>query len=297
MWRSLRRSTALALRSEYTPASQALGLALLLAGMLPALVVVTAKASASPAARETAAREDASATPADAHAADRWAAVATPEEPVWKNEISVGIDAKAHTRSAYATAVWSPFGDVRKDGWRLRTATGFSEYRYDGWRWDGKARVPMAFQGALTFTDAMVGYQATIGAWTVKTYLGGARVSNAVTPFDPDNLATGEQFGFKAALETWLSVGDWGFVQADLAWASVFDSYSGRLRTGLRLDRAWSSGFEAGWSRSGDHDTGRVGAFARFEWSRGEVSASTGLASDEIHGSAVYGTVGLLLRF
>lgn len=212
-------------------------------------------------------------------------------------EISGGGDVGPRATSVYATGIWSPFADVRADGWRLRYALGVGEYRYDGARWNGTARVAAAFSGTVTSADAMLGYQATLRALTVKAYLGWASITHEIGPLDPDNAVQGGRSGVKAALETWLAIGDAAFLQADAAWAQAFDTRTARLRAGLRLAPAWSTGIEVGYGSNAGYDAGRLGGFARFEWARGEVSVSGGVGADRTGETGGYGTIGVLWRF
>lgn len=198
------------------------------------------------------------------------------------------------------------YGDIRQDGFRLRSSGGYGEYRY--WRphFDPSTstRQNIAFDGRHTFVDGLLGYQATIGPATVKAFAGLVAVGHQVrgrpgSPLsvDEDNSAQGDRHGAKVLVETWTRLGDWGFLQLDASWSQPFDAASARLRLGKHLDTRWSAGLEAGAFGNPVPDQGRIGAFARFAWSDGEVSVSGGAGGEWDRFDSAYGAVGFVFRF
>ena len=229
--------------------------------------------------------------------ADDWSASVELENPVYKYEAYAGAEATSFSRSFYGGMTTSLSGDIRVDGFRLRSAAGYGTYSYTSPRWNGVARAPVNFSGVQSFTDLMLGYQHAFGPWIVKVFAGGNQDQHVIQPFDTENSVQGAKRGMKAALETWLSIGDIGFVQTETSWSQVFDTYGGRIRAGYRLNPAFSIGLEGAVNGNTVYETGRGGAFARFEWNRGEISASGGMAGDHAGATSGYGTIAVLFRF
>ncbi len=230
-------------------------------------------------------------------AAGDWLSTVSPEVPVFKYEAWGGAEATSHSRSFYGGMTTAISGDVRTDGFRLRSAAGYGTYSYTSPRWDGRQRTPVHFEGVQSFNDVMLGYHHAIGPWIVKFYAGWTQDSHLLAPFDTENSVQGKKSGVKAALETWLNIADKAFIQSETSWTEVFDTYGGRVRLGYRINPAVSMGLEGAANGNAVYDSGRAGSFARFEWSHGEISASGGVAGDRASVQGGYGSVGLLFRF
>ena len=211
-------------------------------------------------------------------------------------ELYGGVDAGRQAWSVY-TGTTAPFGDIRFNGLRLRSAATYGAYRYASRRWDGVRRRTVAFEGQQATADVLIGWQQKFGPWIVKAFAGGALEDHVILPIDVENRVRGERLGFKVALETWLSLGDWGFVQTETAWSQPFGAHNARLRLGYRLHPAWSAGVESAVIGNINYDAGRIGAFARVESNIGELSVSGGLSGDRDASIGGYGTIGLLWRF
>lgn len=213
------------------------------------------------------------------------------------SEVSGGIDVATHSWSAYSTFT-STFGSsIRADGWRYRTTGGYGEYSYSSSRWTGASVVVVPFDGTVTFADVLLGYQQTLGPLTVKLFAGLAIADHVIKPVDIENSVQGFSWGAKGALETWLNIGDRTFGQLDLAYATVNQSYYGRLRLGYKFAPEFSAGLEGGFAGGEDYTSGRVGGFVRYEAPFGELSVSAGAAGDRSNASGAYGTVNILFRF
>ena len=226
-----------------------------------------------------------------------WSASVELENPVYKYEAWAGADATSHSRSFYGGMTTSLSGDIRDNGFRVRSAAGYGTYAYTSPRWNGVARAPVSFEGVQTFTDLLLGYQRALGPWIVKVFVGGSQDQHAITPFDSENDVQGKRMGVKAAVETWLNIGDTAFVQTETSWSQVFDTTGARVRAGYRVNPVLSLGLEGAFNANAAYEAGRAGGFARFEWSRGEISASGGIAGDRAGPTGGYGTVGAMFRF
>lgn len=212
-------------------------------------------------------------------------------------EVSTGIDLTQNSWSAYV-GYTSTFGrSIRHDGWRYRITSGYGEYSYSSRRWTGANVIVVPFEGTMVFADVLLGYQQTFGPLTLKLYGGISAQDHAITPFDIENPVQGTSWGAKAAVESWLNIGDSAFAQLDLSYATANESYASRLRLGYRLWPQLSAGLEAGFAGSADYGTGRAGAFVRYEQPFGEMSVSGGMAGDRSETTGAYGTLNFLLRF
>jgi Cellulose biosynthesis protein BcsS len=217
--------------------------------------------------------------------------------PEYQWEVYGGAEMTGQSWSLYSGATYAFFSDVRFNGWRLRSASGLGTYGYTSPRWVGGRRTRVAFDGVQGSTELMLGYHRAFGPLVVKGFIGGAWEAHRITPFDEENAVSGSRPGLKAALETWLTLGERGFVQTDVSWSQPFHAYNTRLRVGYRMTPAWSAGLEAGAVGNVNYDAGRLGAFLRLESNRGEISLSVGQTGDRGGEPGVYGSVGLLWRF
>ncbi len=217
-----------------------------------------------------------------------------------------GVDGAGTSWSAYGGLNAALFGDIRENGLRLRSSGGYGQYSYRRPIYDPFRRrmIWAGFQGQMNFLDMLLGYQQAFGPLIIKAYAGLTEESHAVRPagasglaFDDENAVQGSKRGAKGALETWVRLGEWGFVQTDVNWSQPFQAYSGRLRLGHRLNPAWSWGLETAVFGNANHDQGRAGGFLRFEWSQGEVSLSGGAGGDQTEISGAYGSLNAMLRF
>lgn len=212
-------------------------------------------------------------------------------------EAWAGADATAHSWSVYGGMASSFQSDIRSDGWRLRSAGGYGAYSYTSPRWNGAARTLKNFDGVQSYTVLLLGYQHTLGPWIVKGFIGATQESHAISPFDTENIVQGGKIGVKGALETWLGMGETAFLQTDMSFSDVFQSYGARVRAGYRINPALSTGLEAAAIGNATYDTGRIGPFMRIEWSAAEVSISGGAAGDQSGVTGPYGSFSLMLRF
>ena len=153
----------------------------------------------------------------------------------------------------------APFGAIQEDGVRLRLVTGYGADTYSG-RAVGTRSQVFTFHGTASFADALVGYQMQLGTLTVKVFADMAGAENQTKPYDPETVIHGLGLGGKAALETWLNLGDRAWTAVDLSWGSLYQSYAGRARLGWRLMPALSVGLEAAHSATWNATSATSGA-------------------------------------
>ena len=234
--------------------------------------------------------------PEPAHA-EPWAASVQASRTAPTLEASAGADVTAHSWSAYTGLTTTFGGSLLEDGWRIRLGGGYGGYSYSSTRWTGSAVVVVPFDGTVTFADALIGYQQQWGALTLKVFAGAVAQHNSMTPIDVESSVHGTRWGAKGAVETWLNIGANAFAQLDLAYATIYDAYGSRLRLGYKITPQLSVGPEAGLNGNIDYDSGRIGAFVRYDAALGEVSISAGGAGDRSEVTGGYATINALLRF
>jgi hypothetical protein len=190
-------------------------------------------------------------------------------------ELWSGAQAYRNVWSTYAGLAVAPFGPMDQDGWRLRLAGGYGGDHYSG-------SSGTKFEAATSFADALVGYHSQFGPLTVKVFAGLAAADRRIEPDEPAARVRGTHLGGKAAIETWLNLGDQVWTAVDLSWASIHQDYAGRARFGWRFSPGLSAGIEAGAVGNFDSDIVRAATFLRYELTSGEVSLTGGVSSDTL---------------
>lgn len=226
------------------------------------------------------------------------------EEPAYKPwlESWAGADASAQVWLIYSGATIAPFGNVWSDGWRLRIGGGYGQYDVT----HGKTR----YAARTMTTDLVAGYQMRFGNLTAKLFAGASHIGLEAVAKDGSRHISEPEIGFKTALELWLDIGDHAFASFDAAGTTAHASFSARVRYGYRIAPPLSLGPElvlngndtwAGSDRNvlgrALHGDSRIGGFARFQWTGGEISASGGISGDISHPSRPYATITLSLQF
>lgn len=221
----------------------------------------------------------------------------TGSEP-WR-ETWIGIDASQDSWLAYSGVTISPFSHIHEEGLRFRFTTGYGHYDYNGFR-----NVPapgcnaviaclpqstnFEFEAVTSYADILIGYLKRFGELTAKVFIGAAYLSHQIQPIDPQNEVQGSEWGVKSGIELWLNTGPNSWASLDAFYTTAHDTYSGRFRFGYRLLPTVSIGPELavhghikyGRGNGLDYSRGRGGAFARYEWAGGEISASAGASAN-----------------
>jgi Cellulose biosynthesis protein BcsS len=212
----------------------------------------------------------------------------------------MGFDGYRRVASMYSGVTWSPVGNLRQDGFRVRLIGGESVYRYGGNRYDEALdkSVPVAFFGRAQFVDVMAGWQFSAGSATVKVFGGWAWANNRIAPFDPATRIQGIARGPKAAVEVWQNWSPKLWTSVDLSASRVHGMYAVQTRTGWRIDGTWSAGPEFAVTGHAEATLQRAGLFVRYDDSVDEVTISGGVsrARGDLTNSA-YGTAQFLHRY
>ncbi len=237
--------------------------------------------------------------------------------PIPWREVWTGVDATHNTWLVYSGMTLSPFGHIHDDGLRIRFATGYGQYDYSGFRTIADTSAchrilgcrPVSrlfnFEAVTQYAEILVGYLKRIGELTTKVFVGAAYSSHHIGPSDPENEVQGAEWGVKGGIELWLNLGDDAWASLDTYYSTAHNTFSGRTRYGYRILPSLSIGPEAGMSghiqshSSGDlvYTRGRAGAFTRYEWAGGEISASGGVSADIEEETTPYVTLNWMSRF
>lgn len=243
---------------------------------------------------------------------------------IWKwRESWSGVDIARDNWLLYSGITVAPFGHIHEPGWRMRLAGGYGQYKYEGNRGTGLTPQIQTFAATTYYGDALIGYLERYGPLTAKAFAGISYLAHDIAPHDPDNLVSGDDIGFKGALELWLDIGDIGFASLDASWNSAHDTRNVRTRLGARVAPNWSGGVEGwlnlddqsdcdlGWDNSAacynDEKTElidytRAGLFVRYDWDGGEISLSGGVSGGSFGSSGdanpePYATLNWLTQF
>ena len=211
-------------------------------------------------------------------------AVAQAARPRATTEAWVGAEAFPRIWSLYAGTTVALPDHLDGDGLRVRAVAGTGDYR----------------SGTVSFADLLLGYHKQLGTLTIKVFAGLALANHdAENPF---STLDGTGAGMKGVIETWWNVNEHIWLNTDLAYGSLHNSYMVRARLGQRFTPQLSLGLEGGAVGSLDTDIVRAGGFLRYEWATGEVSVSAGLAREGFDflwddTTGAYATVSVLARF
>lgn len=186
--------------------------------------------------------------------------------------------------SLYAGATVAPFGYLDTDGLRVRIVAGYGDYR----------------SGTVSFADLLLGHHKQLGSLTIKVFAGLTLANHAAE--SPFSDLDGPGAGAKGVVETWWNLNEHIWLNTDLSYGSLHDSYLVRARLGYRFTPQLSLGLEGGAAGSLETDVLRVGGFLRYEWAKGEVSVSAGAAREGFDllwddATGAYATVTALTRF
>lgn len=233
---------------------------------------------------------------------------------MWR-EVWSGADATASGWLIFSGMTVAPMSQIHAQGVRLRLATGYGGYSYDGLRGaaaynrvldrDEQRALQQGFDAQTGFADILAGYLWRLDPLILKAFVGVSGVDHAIAPFDPENLAIGLDWGPKAVVEMWLNIGDDMWASLDFSWSGAHDTRSARSRVGYRITKHVSLGPEVRFDidSQGDcdirwneteacnrqyrnrfgsptelFDYSRGGVFLRYEWAGGEVSAAAGVS-------------------
>ncbi len=108
--------------------------------------------------------------------------------------VFLGFDAAEDSYTLFGGAVRALNGDINSDGVVLRFAAAYGQYEYDTTAVAG-GKVDIDGSSA----NVMLGYQWVGGSTITALYLGVDYQNNDLSPADPSNSTSGDEFGGKAS--------------------------------------------------------------------------------------------------
>jgi Cellulose biosynthesis protein BcsS len=217
----------------------------------------------------------------------------------WR-EMWFGADATKDVWLLYTGVTLAPLSkDIYTDGLRLRMTSGYGQYKVRfsgpggsqlcGDKNDDAHYCPRGGSGSaarieskvdISYVDMLAGYHMQLGNLTAKAFAGASIISHRGKDAGAKSSLLGTEIGATGALEFWLNVNDQTWTSLDLSYSTAHDTAAARWRFGWRALPTLSVGPEIRFDRNEQAGTGRIGAFARYEWMGGEISAAAGVATD-----------------
>lgn len=200
----------------------------------------------------------------------------------WR-EVWGGADATKDVWLLYTGVTLAPLSkDIYSDGLRFRVNSGYGQYQYEGRTIAcdllGTFKCGHKSEVNVTYTDALIGYHLRLGELTAKAFTGASIISHDFGRHAATTPLQGVDVGATAGLEFWLNLGNDGWTSLDLQYTTAHDTGAARWRAGWRVIPSLSIGPEARIDTNTMQNAGRVGLFARYEWTGGEISVAGGLA-------------------
>ena len=152
-------------------------------------------------------------------------------------------------------------------------------------------------QAARYDLEALPGYQMTLGAVVLKGYLGPAMEMRTILPPAPGKTLTGNYWGAKSIVESWIQLGSASWLSADASYFTGTDAYSGAMRLGYQPFSWLTLGPEASAFGDREDDCGRAGGFFRFNIGKVETTLSGGVSANYDGEMTPYGSVGMYMKF
>ncbi|WP_170144428.1 cellulose biosynthesis protein BcsS [Dichotomicrobium thermohalophilum] len=207
-----------------------------------------------------------------------------------------GVDVTDSALFSYGGFTLAP-GGRDHDGWRFRLYAGVGHYTYRSSVESVAGLIEFDRRADVLQAEALVGWQASVGAMTAKLFAGVAYEEQVIAPADPENPIAGEHVGAKAAVETWFDLAPWAWLSADASYATTLDAYSGAVKLGLNPHAAISFGPEGSVFGNREFDAHRLGAFARWHCGGCDVTISGGVAGNYDEETGGYGALAFYRRF
>jgi hypothetical protein len=230
-----------------------------------------------------------------------WAENANTEPQYGWREMWMGADATKDVWLLYTGVTLAPLSkDVYSDGLRLRMTSGYGQYTAHYGVGDSansnctdkngnQIVCPLNGGGAasatqskvdISYAEMLAGYHMQLGKLTAKAFVGASLISHRGKDANLKSSLLGTEIGATGALEFWLNADDHSWTSLDLSYSMAHDTAAARWRAGWRALPTLSIGPELRFERNEQAGTARLGAFARYEWFGGEISAAAGVATD-----------------
>ena len=216
---------------------------------------------------------------------------ATSPQYSWR-EMWGGADATKDVWLLYTGVTLAPLSkDIYSDRLRLRLTSGYGQYSAIGNATtcvvkhgeinscsNATASKAKREKVSVTYTDVLVGYHKQMGTLTAKAFIGASMISHDAPPNGFNNKLLGRDFGATGGLEFWWNINEQSWTSLDLSYTMAHDTGAARWRLGWRALPTLSVGPEVRFDRNALAGSARLGAFARYEWFGGEISAAAGIS-------------------
>jgi len=225
----------------------------------------------------------------------------------WR-EVWSGGDAMRDVWLLYSGMTLAPWSEhVYDPGWRIRSQAGYGRYNYV-LQSNGEA---VAYDGDVTYADALIGYHWRIGDLTAKAFGGVSVIEHKALAQASSGRVVGLEWGPKGMIELWLNVGAAQYTSLNLSFTTAHGTAAARWRWGAKLADALSIGpelrFDTNALRYQSYDEifdsylGRAGLFLTYKWTGVEVSVAGGVSANvsgiETDAISPYATVNVLFQF
>ena len=141
------------------------------------------------------------------------------------------------------------------------------------------------------------GYQFTLGAVILKTYVGLGYELHEATPPDATKPLGGGYWGAQAGLEAWVTLGEDFWISADASYFSGTNAHAASMKMGYKAQPWLSLGPEFSTYGNVDDTSGRAGAFLRLDALGVETTLAGGLSGTYKDDPGTYGSASIYMKF
>ena len=193
-------------------------------------------------------------------------------DDIYASDLVVGADLTEDfdTKFGYVALTHSFNGDIRADGFVVKTAATYGHYSYDDGSMPGGVVDGYVSQGNL-----LGGYKVVEGDFAIWGLVGLDYNDLRLTPDEATSVFEGSNFGIKAVVEGELNSADTLYLHAIGEVSSIKDSYFTRLRAGPNISSV-SFGPEIALLGEDGWQLLRYGGYMRFGLTDQVVVAASG---------------------
>ena len=141
-------------------------------------------------------------------------------------------DAGSAVWLAYSGTTYTLFGDIHRDGLRLRVVGSYGRYICGS---VSPTLETTRFGANVTTGDALIGYLWRIDPLILKLFMSASFSDHQIRPIDENNQVQGPEFGAKVVAEFWYNLGRNGFASLGLTWSQAHETRSARARIATKF--------------------------------------------------------------
>jgi len=153
-------------------------------------------------------------------------------DPPRHKGVWAGADAGSDVWLAYSGTTYAPFGDIHRDGLRLRVVGSYGRYICGS---VSPTLETTRFGANVTTGDALIGYLWRIDPLILKLFMSASFSDHQIRPIDENNQVQGPEFGAKVVAEFWYTLGRNGFASFGLTWSQAHETRSARARIATKF--------------------------------------------------------------